>query len=64
MQREHAINYLEPLSVAQVEYLCMKANKLGRMGKNLSKVYQEEDSEGKHVYFEIFTEIYGQTPAV
>lgn len=60
MQREHAINYHDALTVAQVEYLCHKANRLGRLGKNISRVYQEEDSEGKHVYFEVHTEVHGQ----
>lgn len=64
MQREHAINYQEPLTVAQVSYLCHKANKLGKAGKSISRVYQEEDDEGKHVYFEVLTEIHGQTPVI
>lgn len=56
MQREHAITYSEPLTVAQIQYLCQKANKLGKRHKHISRVYQEEDAEGKHVYFEVENE--------
>jgi len=60
MLREHAITHREPLTIGQVEYLCQKSNRLGELGKHLSRVYQEEDDEGKHIYFEVVKITYGQ----
>lgn len=53
MLREHALTYQEILTVSELEYLCTKANKLGLKSKSITRMYQEEDAEGKHIYFEV-----------
>lgn len=53
MLREHAVTYRDNLSVSQLDYLCKKAVRIGSLGKIITRVYQEEDAEGVHVYFEI-----------
>lgn len=50
---EHALTYQSKLSVSNIEYLTTKANKLGRIGKQLMRVYSQEDAEGTHIYFEV-----------
>ena len=52
MLHEHALTYTDKLSVKQLDYLIKKANRSGLLGKTISRVYQEEDSEGIHIYFE------------
>ena len=53
MLNEHAITYTERMSIADLNYLIKKANNLGKSGRDVMRVYQEEDSEGVHVYFEV-----------
>ena len=53
MQKQHAITYKERISIKNLEYLIMKANRLGKSGRDVIHVYQEEDDEGFHVYFEV-----------
>ena len=53
MLNEHAITYRERISMSDLNYLIKKANKLGKCGRNVMRVYQEEDNEGVHVYFEV-----------
>lgn len=53
MVTEHAKTYKDRLSIVDLEYLVMKANRLGRHGHEVLRVYQEEDSEGFHVYFDV-----------
>lgn len=36
-----------------LEYLVKKANRLGKCGRDIVHVYQQEDAEGFHVYFEV-----------
>jgi len=52
MLNEHAITYKDRLSVADLNYLIRKANKLGKCSREVIRVYQQEDCEGIHVYFE------------
>jgi hypothetical protein len=52
MLNEHAITYKERLSIADLDYIIKKANRLGRNGKEVVRVYQQEDDEGFHVYLE------------
>lgn len=49
---EHAITYRGELTPRDIDYLAKKANRLGRKGREILRVYQEEDAEGKHVYYE------------
>jgi len=53
MLNEHAITYKERLSIADIDYIIKKSNRLGRNGKEVVRVYQQEDDEGFHVYFEV-----------
>ena len=53
MIREHAITYWDRLSVADLDYLCKKSNKLGRAGREVLRIVEETDSEGTHVYFDV-----------
>ena len=59
MLREHAVTYREKLSMDQLDYLVKKAVRIGGLGKAITRVYQEEDDEGCHVYFEVVSP-YGQ----
>jgi len=53
MLHEHAITYKDRLSVADLDYMAKKANKLGRIGREVVHVHQETDLEGTHVYFDV-----------
>lgn len=53
MRNEHAITYRDKISMKDLEYLVKKSNRLGMIGKEVVHVYQTEDSEGFHVYFEV-----------
>lgn len=53
MLNEHAITYHERISIANLDYIIKKANRLGKSGRNVIRVYQEEDDEGFHIYFEV-----------
>lgn len=53
MLNEHAVTYTEKLSVKDLEYIVKKANRLGRNGREVVRVYQQEDGDGTHVYFEV-----------
>lgn len=53
MVTEHALTYQEKLSVSNIEYITTKANRLGRIGKQLMRVYSQQDREGTHIYFEL-----------
>ena len=60
MLREHAVTYRDNLSICQLDYLVKKAVRIGGLGKIVTRVYQEEDDEGTHVYFEVVKVEYGQ----
>lgn len=53
MFHEHAITYQDRLSIADLDYIIKKANKLGRLGREVVRVHEESDAEGVHVYFDI-----------
>lgn len=53
MIREHAITFQDRLSVADLDYIIKKSNKLGRMGKDVVSVREETDAEGTHIYFDV-----------
>ncbi len=52
MLNEHAITYQDKLSVRELDYIVKKANKIGRKGREVTRVHQDEDAEGVHIYFE------------
>jgi len=53
MVNEHAITYKDILTAEDLDYLAKKANRLGLLNRQLVRAYQEEDSEGKHIYFSV-----------
>ncbi len=53
MFHEHAITYQDRLSIADLDYIVKKSNKLGRLGREVVRVHEESDAEGVHVYFDI-----------
>lgn len=53
MLHEHAITYQDQLSIADLDYIVKKANKLGKSGREILRVHEEKDSEGNHVYFDV-----------
>ncbi len=53
MLHEHAITYQDRLSVADLDYMTKKANKLGRFGREIVRVHEETDCEGTHIYFDV-----------
>lgn len=53
MLNEHAITYVEKITMKDLDYLVKKANKLGKSGRDIVHVYQQEDADGFHVYFEV-----------
>lgn len=53
MLHEHAITYRDQLSIADLDYMAKKANKLGRKGREIVRVHEETDYEGTHLYFDV-----------
>ena len=53
MLHEHAITYQDRLSIADLDYLTKKANRLGKSGREIVNVYEQNDNEGTHVYFDV-----------
>ena len=53
MLHEHAVTYNGRLSLADLDYIVKKANKLGRSGREVIRVHEESDDEGTHVYFDV-----------
>lgn len=53
MRTEHAITSLKSIDLIDLAYLVKKANKLGRCGREVIRVFEEQDEEGHHVYFQV-----------
>jgi Holliday junction resolvase RusA-like endonuclease len=53
MINEHAFTVKGEIKLEDLDYMIKKANKLGKQGRHLSRVFAEEDAEGKHIYFEV-----------
>lgn len=53
MLHEHAVTYQDRLSMADLDYIVKKANKLGKSGRDVVRVHEESDPEGTHVYFDV-----------
>ncbi len=53
MPNEHAVTYQDQLSPADLEYITKKANRLGKSGRDVIRVYEEKDGDGKHIYFSV-----------
>jgi len=52
MIQEHAKTIKGEITLSDLEYMVMKAHRIGLSGRNLVRVYAQEDGEGKHIYFE------------
>lgn len=52
MIHEHAKTIQGDMSIADLEYIVKKAHRLGLSGRQLLRVYAQEDNEGKHIYLE------------
>lgn len=53
MMREHATNIKSECSINDISYLVKKANRMGRMGREIHSVYSMDDSDGSHIFFEV-----------
>lgn len=53
MINEHAKTVKDNVTMEDLSYMIKKANRLGRMDREITRVYAEEDDEGKHIYFEV-----------
>lgn len=53
MLHEHAVTYKDRLSIADLDYIVKKSNKLGKVGREVLRVHEESDAEGTHVYFDV-----------
>lgn len=52
MITEHAITSKQALTLADIEYLVKKANRIGMNGRKVVGVTMSEDEEGAHYFFE------------
>lgn len=52
MIHEHAKTVKGEVSAADLEYMVKKAHRIGLSGRNLVRIYSQEDEEGRHFYFE------------
>ncbi len=55
MRTDHAFLITDQQVAAPIlifDYLVRKSNRLGLQGRQIVRVYMEEDTEGKHIYFE------------
>lgn len=52
MIQEHAKTIQGKITLEDLKYMVKKAHRIGLAGRNLVRVYAEEDGEGKHIYFE------------
>lgn len=60
MLHEHAISYKDELSIADLDYLVKKANRLGKSSREVVRVHEETDAEGTHVYFDVIGRVLEQ----
>lgn len=53
MLNEHAITYKERLNVDDLDYIIRKANQLGKSGRSVLRVFEQDDDDGSHIFFEV-----------
>lgn len=53
MLHQHAVTYKDRLSIADLDYIVKKANKIGKNDGEVVRVHEESDEEGIHVYFDV-----------
>lgn len=66
MITEHARTVQETITASDLEYLVKRANQLGKIDRQIFRVFMQEDEEGKHIYFEcespkIYASLEGKT---
>ena len=52
MIHEHAKTIQGEMTMSDLEYIVKKAHRLGLSGRQLLRVYSQEDGDGKHIYLE------------
>lgn len=52
MIQEHAKTVKGEITMDDLEFMVKKAHRMGLAGWQLTRVYSQEDGEGKHIYFE------------
>ena len=52
MIHEHAVTINSDISEQELEYIIKKANRIGLSGREITRWFFENDSDGKHLYFE------------
>lgn len=53
MKNEHAITIREKCSIEEISFLVKKANRLGKMNRDIYAIFSKDDGEGSHIYFEV-----------
>lgn len=53
MINEHALTTKNYVCVDELNYMVKKANRLGKKGRDISRVFVQEDEDGSHIYFEV-----------
>lgn len=53
MIQEHASTVKKEITIEDLEYMVKKANRLGLIDRQLVRCFMQEDSEGRHIYFEV-----------
>ena len=63
MIKEHATTVKGEITMEHLEYMVKKSNRLGLKNREIFRVFMEEDSDGKHIYFECEGMKHGQEEA-
>ena len=50
---EHALTHRHELTDEEINYLALKANRLGLSDRRLIRVFSDKDTEGTHIIFEV-----------
>lgn len=53
MTQEHAITISQQCSIDQISYLVKKANRLGKMNREIHAIWTHDDEEGSHIFFDV-----------
>lgn len=53
MKNEHAITIREKCSISEISFLVKKANRMGKMNRDVHSIFSKDDDDGSHIYFEV-----------
>jgi Holliday junction resolvase RusA-like endonuclease len=53
MVHEHAITIHQNCSIEQISFLVKKANRLGKMNREIHNIFSTDDDDGSHIIFEV-----------